>query len=285
MTAEPAPAFPFRPEDVIDHPSGYLALSPRNRRCTLEGTPGFIAYREQGKHWITIGGVHAAEADRERLQDEFLRQASDSGRRPLAVQVPESQALLFVSRGFTVNQMGTSFARSLEKFALAGTKHVKLRNKIKRAREVGIVAREVGREIPADDRTFARIHEVSDAWLRGKEKKELDFMIGELGGPDDTERRTFVVSDANPRWLGSITYVPVWGSHPGYLHDLTRRLPDAPPGAMELCNLFAVERFVREGVGHLHFGFTPFIVGGLLKSALGAATLKLFSGNRPADSR
>ncbi|RUW95792.1 biotin transporter BioY, partial [Mesorhizobium sp. M2A.F.Ca.ET.037.01.1.1] len=33
------------------------------------------------------------------------------------------------------------------------------------------------------------------------------------------------------------------------------------------------------------FGFLPFIVGGLLKSALGAATLKLFSGNRPADPR
>ena len=33
------------------------------------------------------------------------------------------------------------------------------------------------------------------------------------------------------------------------------------------------------------FGFLPFIVGGLLKSALGAATLKLFSGNRPGDPR
>jgi biotin transport system substrate-specific component len=33
------------------------------------------------------------------------------------------------------------------------------------------------------------------------------------------------------------------------------------------------------------FGFLPFIVGGLLKSALGAATLKLFSGSRSAGSR
>jgi lysylphosphatidylglycerol synthetase-like protein (DUF2156 family) len=178
----------------------------------------------------------------------------------LAVQVPESQAQLFVSRGFTVNQMGTSFARRLERFSLAGTPHVKLRNKIKRAREAGIVAQEVGREIAADERTFGRIRQVSDAWLRGKQKQELDFMIGELGGPHDTERRTFVVVDAEDRLIGFITYVPVWGRHPGLLHDLTRRLPNAPPGAMELCNLFAVERFVREGVAHLHFGFTPFIV-------------------------
>ncbi|SDA59473.1 biotin transporter BioY [Mesorhizobium qingshengii] len=32
------------------------------------------------------------------------------------------------------------------------------------------------------------------------------------------------------------------------------------------------------------FGFLPFIVGGLLKSALGAATLKLFSGYKPEPS-
>ncbi|MDP9360381.1 MAG: DUF2156 domain-containing protein [Acidobacteriota bacterium] len=260
MTAEPAPAFPFRPEDVIDHPSGYLALSPRNQRYAIEGVPGFIAFREQGKHWISIGGVHAWEGSRERLLDGFLREGAERERRILAVQVPESQAQLFVSRGFTTNQMGTSFARRLERFSLAGGPHVKLRNKIKRAREAGIVAREVGREIPSDEGIFGRIREVSDAWLRGKEKKELEFMIGEIGGPDDTERRTFVVVDAEDRLLGFITYVPVWGKHPGYLHDLTRRLPDAPPGAMELCNLFAVERFVREGVAHLHFGFTPFIV-------------------------
>jgi len=260
MTAEPAPVPPFRPQDVIDHPSGYLALSPRNQHFTIDGATGFIAYREQGKHWISIGGVHAPQGERERLLDEYVREATRRRRRLLSVQVPESQAELFVSRGFTVNQMGTSFARRLEKFSLAGTPHVKLRNKIKRAREAGFVVSEVGREIASDERTFGRIREVSEAWLRGKKKKELDFMIGELGGPHDTERRTFVVIDPADRLIGFITYVPVWGQHPGYLHDLTRRLPDAPPGALELCNLFAIERFVREGAAHLHFGFTPFIV-------------------------
>ena len=33
------------------------------------------------------------------------------------------------------------------------------------------------------------------------------------------------------------------------------------------------------------FGFLPFLVGGLLKSALGAATLKLFSGNKTEPAR
>lgn len=61
------------------------------------------------------------------------------------------------------------------------------------------------------------------------------------------------------KWVGFITYVPVYGQHPGYLHDLTRRLPDAPPGAMELCNAEAMARLRSEGCRYLHFGFTPFV--------------------------
>jgi lysylphosphatidylglycerol synthetase-like protein (DUF2156 family) len=55
--------------------------------------------------------------------------------------------------------------------------------------------------------------------------------------------------------------VPVWGSQrPGYLHDLTRRVPEAPAGTMELCNAEAIERFKSEGAPFLHFGFTPFLI-------------------------
>jgi len=250
----------LNPQEVINHPSGFLALSSHNRRFTLEGLSGFISFREQGKHLISFGGIHAPAECRDRLLDGFLSEAERRRRRILAVQVPESQAPLFVARGFTVNQMGTSFGRRLQGFSLAGTRYVKLRNKIKRAREAGMRVCEVGREIPSDEAIFAHIREVSAAWLRGKKKKELDFMIGEIGGPADTERRTFAVFDGENRITGFITYVPVWGDHPGYLHDLTRRLPKTPPGAMELCNLFAMERFASEGVAHLHFGFTPFIV-------------------------
>ena len=84
-------------------------------------------------------------------------------------------------------------------------------------------------------------------------------MIGELG--DDVERRIFVVIDREDQAQAFITYVPVWGERPGVLHDLTRKKPTAAVGAQELCNSFALERFVGEGMQYLHFGFTPFIVG------------------------
>src|SRR5262245_36528145 len=101
---EPAIPLAFRPEEVIDHTYGFLALSKHNRRYTIDGVPGFIAFREQGKHLISLGGVHAPPDARERLLDGLLAEAEARGRRLLAVQVPEGQAPMFACRGFTVNQ-------------------------------------------------------------------------------------------------------------------------------------------------------------------------------------
>ena len=248
------------PEAVIDHPTGFLALSPRNRQFTVDGLPGFIGYRRQGLHWIALGGVHAPEEVRGTLLDAFLAAARRRQRRVLVVQVREDQTELFRKRGFTVNQFGTSYTLRLPGFSFAGSRRMKVRQKVKQARTAGVRVLEVGRELPADETTFVGLRGISTAWIEAKGRKELDFLIGELGDPGASGRRIFVVVDAADQWVGFITYVPVWGQRAGYLHDLTRRLPAAPVGTMELCNAFALERFAEEGVEYLHFGFTPFVV-------------------------
>ena len=246
--------------DVVDHPSGFLALSARNRFFRVHGQEGFIAYREQGRHYVVFGGVHAPALVREALLDRFLEMAAGQRRRVIVTQLREGQVPLFASRGFAVNAFGTSFTLTLRGYTLAGTKKMKLRNKIKRARGAGLIVQEVGRELPRSEATFARLQQISGEWLAAKGKKELEFMIGELGTADDTDRRIFVVSDATGRPQAFISYVPVWGERAGVLHDLTRKTPDAAVGALELCNAFALERFRDEGIAHLHFGFTPFVV-------------------------
>ena len=254
--------FPAPDGGVLDHPSGFLTLSPRNARFADGVGEGFIAYREHGRHLIALGGVHAPPAAWAALLDRFIAFADAGRRRPLFVQVRESQVALFAGRGFTVNQLGTSFTLTVSRFSLRGTPRMQLRNKIARARNAGLSVVELGREAPRDAATFHRLHSISAAWLGDKGKKELDFMIGELGDVNDTRRRIFVTRNAAGTTHGFITYVPVSGGRPGYLHDLSRRAPEAPPGTMELCNATAIERFGGEGVQHLHFGFTPFIVGG-----------------------
>lgn len=244
----------------IDHPSGFLALNSNNKLFTHPDVPGFIAFREQGRHMIGFGGVHAPIETRAALLDGFIEEADRRRKRLLFVQLRKQQVALFQERGATVNQLGSSFGIKLEGYSFSGTSKMKLRNKIKRAKKAGLEVSEIGRELPRDRGSFDKLETISKEWLAAKKKKELDFMIGEVGGPEDSERRIFLVTDKSEKPSGFITYVPVWGERPGYLHDLTRRLPHAPVGAMELCNEFAMNRMIAERVPYLHFGFTPFIV-------------------------
>jgi lysylphosphatidylglycerol synthetase-like protein (DUF2156 family) len=245
---------------LIDHPSGFLALSAKNQRFTTRDDAGFIAYREQGRHLIVLGGVHASEPRQRPLLDAFLAFAQERKRKVLVVQLRCEQVPLFLDRGFTVNQLGSSFTLALGGFTLRGTRKIQLRNKISRARRAGLRVVELGVDWPRDEAMFEALNAVSRAWLAAKKRKELDFMIGEIGGPQDTQRRIFAALDGGDQVQAFITYVPAWGSRPGYLHDLSRRLPNAPPGALEQCNSRAIEKMRAEGLPYLHFGFTPFVV-------------------------
>ena len=245
----------------IDHPSGYLALAGGNEHWRLADTRGFIAYRQHGKHLVVFGGVHAPPDDRARLLASLVDHASRNRRRVLAVQVRADQVALFEAQGFTVNRFGRSYSVALPTFSFRGTPKMKLRNKIKRAQPLLTVS-EVGVELPRTQETFDSLYAISAAWLAAKKKKEIEFMVGQLGSPGDVERRVFVARDHGGTPVGFITYVPVFGRRRGYLHDLTRKHPDAPTGTMELINSVAIERMRSEGVPALHFGFTPFVVDG-----------------------
>lgn len=244
--------------DSIDHPSGFLALSPQNQHFSVPGIRGFIAYRDCGRHRISLAGVHALESVREQLLQEYLNATEEVGLSPLFVQLPKSQVELCKKFNMTVNQLGATYCMPLLNYTFAGTRKMKLRNKIKRASSSGLRIVELGKDRSLSKTDLDQLDAITNLWLANKKKKELEFMIGELG--EDDRRRVFVVEDQSGRLVGFITYVPVWGRYPGYLHDLSRKLPDSPVGAMELCNSFAIERMKEEQIPYLHFGFTPFIV-------------------------
>jgi lysylphosphatidylglycerol synthetase-like protein (DUF2156 family) len=245
--------------DFVDHPSGFLAVAPRNTLFVRPGREGFVAYRRHGRYRLSLAGVQAPAEAREGLLRAFLDDARAQGERVVAVQVRRDQVGLFRSLGLAASQLGTSYAIDLEGFSLAGGARLKLRNKIARARRAGVTAVELGRDRALSSADWRAVERVSRAWLTAKHAPELDFLVGELGAPGDRDRRVFL-AEQDGRALGFVTYVPAWGARPGWLHDLTRRLPDAPPGVMELVNATAALRFAGEGARFLHFGMTPFVV-------------------------
>ncbi|GCB51450.1 bifunctional lysylphosphatidylglycerol flippase/synthetase MprF [Streptomyces sp. NL15-2K] len=234
-----------------DNPSSFLALNSGNEYFRDDRFDGACAYRRSGRYVFQFGGPFTAPEHRARLLDSFVK---ETGPRLVAVQLQRADAELYAAHGFTVNQIGASYAVDLSRFTLRGSRFVRLRNKISRARRAGLEVAEVQHD---DD--CSELDRLDDTWLRdkGRHVKELRFLVGQRTGPLQRHRRLFV-GRIDGTAVGYITYSPVYGSRPGWLHDLSRRLPDAPPGVMEALNATAMERFVADGADWLHFGFTPF---------------------------
>ncbi|MEU1694994.1 bifunctional lysylphosphatidylglycerol flippase/synthetase MprF [Streptomyces hirsutus] len=241
--------------ESADNPSAFLALNAGNAYFSDPSVKGVVAYREAGRYLMQFGGVFASEADRERLLRAFLAFARTARRKVVAVQLQRSDAELYDRCGFTVNQVGSSYALRLPDHTLRGTKFMKLRNKISKARRAGLEVTEVPYDRAADE-----LVDIDREWLRskGRHVKEIEFLVGELGGSVQEHRR-LLLGRLEGRAIGYISYSPVYGSRPGWLHDLSRRRATAPPGVMEAINLHALETFRDEKAEWLHFGFTPFV--------------------------
>nr|MDT0663677.1 DUF2156 domain-containing protein [Micromonospora sp. DSM 115978] len=237
-----------------DNPSGFLALNTGNDFFTDPVADGFVAFRLAGRHLVQFGGPVAAAADRGALLQGFLDYARARRRQVVAVQLQRADAEVYAELGFAVNQFGSSYSLRLADFTLRGTRFMKLRNKISRARRSGLDVA----ELPFGE-CVAAVTEIDAEWLRGKGRhvKEIEFLVGETGGPVQPHRRVFV-GTVDGAAVAYISYSPAYGSQSGWLHDLSRRRPQVPPGTMEAINLQAVETFQREGAQWLHFGFTPF---------------------------
>ncbi len=266
LSIGPAAEAPLRPpltttllslvSRYADDPSAILALDDDTRAFTVPGIEGFLAYRRHGRWLLQIGGAYAAEADRLPLLRAFLADAERQRCRVLAVQLQQRDARDAWQLGCTVNQLGASYALAVDGFGLRGRHFMQLRNKISRARRAGVLVEHTTfAELSEDDRK--QLNALDAAWLAGKHAKPLRFMVGRLGGQAEPLRR-LVLGRLDGRVVGYLSLSQVFGSRPGWLHDLSRRSGEAPPGVMEL--------LVADSLGQLgetpgcwwHFGFTPF---------------------------
>lgn len=239
---------------AADNPSSFLAVSEGNSYFTVPGRPGVIVYRAAGPYFVQLGGPFAPDESYEELLQGFLAFTGRAGRKAVAVQLQERDARVYARNGFTVNQIGASYAVDLEGFSLQGTRFMQLRNKISRAYRNGLTVMEVDWAQWQD-----RITEIDRLWLplKGEDAKQLEYLVGQCGGPAQKYRR-LMVGVVDGVIAGYILYSPVYGSRPGWMHDLSRRRPDLSPGIMEAINKTAIDRFIEENTRWLHFGFTPF---------------------------
>ncbi|MCK9902320.1 DUF2156 domain-containing protein [Frankia sp. Cpl3] len=237
-----------------ENPSSFLAVNEGNAYFTLPGRPGVVVYRPTSRNLVQLGGPFAPAESYRELLTAFVDFAGRQGKTVVAVQVQAADAAVYSEHGFTVNQIGSSYAVDLAGFTLAGTRFMQLRNKISRALRNGLTV------IEADlDDWHDEMRALDRVWLpsKGENARQLEYLVGQYGGPMQEHRRLFV-GLVEGRLAGYISYSPVYGSRPGWMHDLSRRLPGNSPGIMEAINKAAIDVLQSEGVRWLHFGFTPF---------------------------
>lgn len=237
-----------------DNPSSFLAVNEGNETFSVPEMNGVISYRRTGRYAVQFGGPFADGASYDALLERFVTHVHDEGLTLVAVQLQHEDAGAYARQGFTVNQIGASWAVRIPELTLRGTRFMQLRNKISRAQRNGLKIQEVRAEDWRDG-----LEVIDRAWLgsKGEHARPLEFLVGQIGGPMQAHRRLFVgtIDDAP---VAYISYSPVYGSRAGWMHDLSRRIPEGSPGLMEAINAHALEVFRGEGVEWLHFGFTPF---------------------------
>lgn len=241
-----------------DDPSAVLALNSGTSTFRAPDLPGFLAYRPCGRWLVQIGGAYAPSESRLALLARFRDLAHQRGHRVLALQVQRRDAQALASLGCTVNQLGASYAMPVADFTLAGKPFVKLRNKISRARRAGVQV-EFTRADLLPDTDAAALALVDEGWLgaKGRFARPLRTLVGEVAGPAASLRR-LALARLDDRVVGYVSLSPVFGTRPGWLHDLSRRTADAPPGVMELLVSQCLQRTAEEGSSWWHFGMTPF---------------------------
>lgn len=242
-----------------DNPSAVLALNRHTSTWRTPDAPGFVSYRERGHTRVQVLGPTAPdEAAARTVMAAFVTETRALGRRLVAAQLQAHDLPLFEGLGFRVNQMGASYALPTADYTLAGKKFVALRNKISRARRAGVTVEHTRyQDLSTGDR--GRLADIDAEWLstKGAHAKELQLLVGELGGPGAPARR-LAVARSGEEILAYISLSAVWGARPGWLHDLSRKRPASPPGVMEVLVHESVERCVDEGARWWHFGLTPF---------------------------
>ncbi len=241
-----------------DQPSSSLVLCTDKQYFSSAQTEGIVAYNTYGNYIFQYGNVIAPNNQKAALLLNFREFARQQGKRICAVQIGAQDVPFYTDEGFKVNQFGCTYSLDLNEFQVSGAVYRNIRNKIRRAERQGVDVAEIGVDLPRSETLLAELNDLTSSWLhlKGRRKKLMKFMVGELEVDDNTPQRIFV-SLIKGRIVGFITYLPTYGKLTGYLHDLSRRGPDGPPGIMELTNFTALSRFQSEGIRYLHFGVAP----------------------------
>ncbi len=266
----------------------FFALDSRNMRYLALAGEGVVNYRLVGDVAVLVGDPVTIPAARERVLKQFLNFCALKDWRMAVYQAQPEFLPLYRKLGLSVIKIGEEALLNPQTFTLKGSAMANVRTSSRRAEREGVTLEWYEGEPPCA--VLAQLQDLSRIWLSGKggrQSTEMGFSIGRLSELASAGRCSVQVAElpsqdqeqgVTPRLLlvvarnaagvpcAFMSFTPVYGQLQtaengkkvrtgwGWALDLMRRVPDAPPGVMELLIVQAIARFRCAGAEVLSLG-------------------------------
>jgi len=238
------------------NPTSYLTLESDKHLFFGRDVEGVVAYGIVGDTVVVLGDLICAPTDFIVLLSEFRNFCENVASGCIFMSATDHFIDKYQEFGYQVTKCGEEARFDLATWAMAGGAAMKGRQKVSRARRLGVTVREYKPLVQRERDVEAAIARVSHEWLAGKKSAALGFGVGGNGLDDPADRRYFVAYDAQGTLCAYNVFLPYDGGA-GWLVDVTRRGKEAPTGVTELLVVEGFATFKEEGATSASMGLAP----------------------------
>src|SRR6266480_2600963 len=259
----------------------FFGLAPENRHfLTLDGA-GLVNYRLVSNVAVVLGDPVCSSEAYEQVTQSFLDFCAHQKWHVAFYQAASEHLAAYRARNLHAFKMGEEAILYPQTFTLRGSAMANVRISSRRAERDGVTPHWYQGVPPRE--VMRQLEQVSSAWLEhktGSHAAETGFSTGRLDEVIESAERADAIAHlsvpfhnpprAVPRLVTGVattsagtacafvTFTPIYGGVTpetttpgnqsssqgwGWSLDLMRRVPDAPPGVMELLLVRALERF------------------------------------------
>lgn len=235
----------------------YLSFEKDRKIFISKRIEGFIAYVVVKKVALCIGEPICIDNEKKAFILEFINYCKNMKIKPCFSSITKETRDILESLNFVVSKYGEEAVIELNSYKMTGKNTLKLRQKVKRAENIGLKVIEY---IPTNGRDMvleSKINEVSAEWFKAK-KGQLSFSVGEMHLNNPIDRRYFISLDKSGDIQAILMFSP-YNEGRSYFLDVMRRRIDSVPGAMEHAIITAAMKMKEEDVEAVSLGIAPLV--------------------------
>ncbi len=259
----------------------FFGLAPENLHFLTADEEGLVNYRLESNVAVVPGDPVCAPEAFEDVTHSFLDYCALHNWRVAFYQTYPDHLSTYHALKLRAFKIGEEAIIHPQSFTLNGSAMANVRISTRRAERDEIAIHWYEGAPPAE--VIHQLEQISDAWLKfkaGERPSEMGFSMGRLEELPATAKRADALASISPLASAShrvaprvvtgvattssgepcafVTFTPIYGSlatnataqgnlremqNWGWTLDLMRRVPDAPPGVIELLLVRAIERF------------------------------------------